>query len=444
MNQPLSKNKLNYDFSLANYKILIVDDSPTNLSLIVDYLEDYGLNILIAEDGKSSLERAKYAKPNIILLDVLMPGIDGYETCTFLKQDSETQDIPVIFMTALSSIEDKVKGFEVGAVDYVIKPIQPEEVLARIKLHLKLRFMSQAVAQKNKILKIEVEQRKIAQNKLSETNSRLEQEIKEKITTQKALQKLNFDLENRVKERTILLANSNKKLQQEIIERKHTENNLKTSLIEKELLIKEIYHRVKNNLVVICSLLEMQASYIDNPEVIKMFNNSQERIYSMAIVHEQLYLSDSLNKIDLSNYIKALLENISNSYENKQQKINFVVNTEKININIETANSCGLIINEMVTNAVKHAFVNQATGNIWLTLQRQIDQDDSGKIVLTIEDDGIGLPNDFDLGNIDSLGLTLVNILTKQIEGQLEIYQNGNRGSCFKLTFAELYYSDRL
>ncbi|MCK5719016.1 MAG: response regulator, partial [Thiomargarita sp.] len=123
--------------------ILIVDDNPSNLSVLVDYLEDCGLTTRVATSGELTLQRAERIQPVLILLDVMMPpGIDGFETCRQLKENEKTKDIPVIFMTALSSTEDKVKGFSVGGVDYITKPIQQEEVLARITTHLRLRSLT--------------------------------------------------------------------------------------------------------------------------------------------------------------------------------------------------------------------------------------------------------------------------------------------------------------
>ncbi|HEY9709261.1 MAG TPA: adenylate/guanylate cyclase domain-containing protein [Oculatellaceae cyanobacterium] len=139
--------------------ILIVDDTPTNLRMLCDFLTDSGFEVLVAIDGESAIAQALYAQPNLILLDVLMPGIDGFETCRRLKANSSTQAIPVIFMTALSETVDKVRGFQVGAVDYVTKPLQPEEVLARITNHLTIQNL---------------------QNQLQEQNLRLQQEVKER------------------------------------------------------------------------------------------------------------------------------------------------------------------------------------------------------------------------------------------------------------------------
>ena len=134
-------------FHVQNSTILIVDDNPNNLGVIVDYLEDCGLTISVSRNGESGLKRAKFVHPDLILLDVMMPGIDGFETCRRLKADEETRNIPVIFMTALTSPEDKVKGLEVGGVDYVTKPIQHEEVYARILTHLRIQKLTRDLEQ---------------------------------------------------------------------------------------------------------------------------------------------------------------------------------------------------------------------------------------------------------------------------------------------------------
>ncbi|MGK7890926.1 MAG: response regulator [Leptolyngbyaceae cyanobacterium] len=165
-------------------RILLVDDNPTNLKVLSTTLRRQHWNTLIAPDGESAIQQVSYVKPDLILLDVMMPGIDGFETCQRLKRDPETEAIPIIFMTALSDVVDKVKGLELGAVDYITKPFQQEEVLARVKLHLRLYQL----------------------------NQQLNHKIAEQALTEAKLQQLNHDLEQKVEERTAELSDSLKSL----------------------------------------------------------------------------------------------------------------------------------------------------------------------------------------------------------------------------------------
>jgi signal transduction histidine kinase len=134
--------------NLETTRILIVDDTPTNLQVLSESIRLAGWTTLVAMDGETAIEQAEYAQPNLILLDVMMPGIDGFETCRRLKLNPVTESIPIIFMTALSDPQDKVKGLEIGAVDYITKPFQQAEVLARVKLHLKLYHLTQTLEQR--------------------------------------------------------------------------------------------------------------------------------------------------------------------------------------------------------------------------------------------------------------------------------------------------------
>ena len=135
--------------SLEDATILLVDDSPTNLNLLSGFIENCGWEILIATHGQEAIKLAEIEQPDIILLDVMMPGKDGFEICKQLKSNPQTQDIPVIFMTALSDKLEKVRGLSIGAVDYITKPFQAEEVIARIKIHLKLSSLTQQLLEKN-------------------------------------------------------------------------------------------------------------------------------------------------------------------------------------------------------------------------------------------------------------------------------------------------------
>ena len=154
---------MNSSSSSQGATILAIDDNPSNLSLVTEYLEGHGFETLTARDGLDGLQKALYHPPDLILLDVLMPGIDGYETCRRLKSNLETQEIPIIFLTALSSTKDKLKGFAVGGVDYIIKPLQKQEVLARITTHLRIRDLTRQLSEANAMLaeQVSLEQKKV-------------------------------------------------------------------------------------------------------------------------------------------------------------------------------------------------------------------------------------------------------------------------------------------
>ncbi|NJK66268.1 MAG: response regulator [Microcoleus sp. CSU_2_2] len=195
--------------SLEDGVILIVDDNPNNLSFLFDFLTELGFKVLVARTGVSALQKAEYSPPDLILLDVVMPEVDGFETCRRLKARKSTKEIPIIFMTALNSTEDKVKAFSVGAVDYVTKPIQNEEVLARVKAHLSISRLTK---------------------KLQEQNAQMQQEIIDRQQAQISLRQLAEQLEKRVAERTAELSQTNDLLQEEVEERQQMQDNLYQSL----------------------------------------------------------------------------------------------------------------------------------------------------------------------------------------------------------------------
>lgn len=164
----------------ARGRILIVDDNPANLGVLFDCLDHAGFEVLVAQDGESALQKANYSPPDLILLDVMMPGIDGFETCRRLQASVSTAAIPVIFMTALADSADKVTGLSIGAVDYITKPFQQDEVLARIDIHLRLRHLSETLAAKNSQLEQEVCDRKAAEAALQSANDILEIKVAER------------------------------------------------------------------------------------------------------------------------------------------------------------------------------------------------------------------------------------------------------------------------
>ncbi|MEM7345359.1 MAG: SpoIIE family protein phosphatase [Chloroflexota bacterium] len=168
--------------------ILIVDDTPTNLDMLFDYLDAHHFKVLVAESGEEALKRVTVAQPDLILLDIMMPGIDGFETCRRLKAQEETKDIPVIFMTALTEIKNKVAGFEIGAVDYITKPFQYKDVLVRVNTHLTLRNLQKQLEVQNSQLQQEIDIRNKVESQLQNSNQRL-QKLTDRFQSELALAK---------------------------------------------------------------------------------------------------------------------------------------------------------------------------------------------------------------------------------------------------------------
>ncbi|PSB22726.1 hypothetical protein C7B69_15365 [filamentous cyanobacterium Phorm 46] len=226
-------------------------------------------------------------------------------------------------------------------------------------------------------------------------------------------------------------------LQTELSDRKQAEANLKISLKEKEILLKEIHHRVKNNLCVVASLLELQSNTVADPQLALMFEESQNRLYSMALIHEKLYRSTNLAEINFSEYLEDLVTNLFHSYNISDNRIQLQVIAEPISLNLETATPCGLIANELVSNTLKHAFPDCANG----TVSVECYQTGDGEIHLFVKDNGIGFPQNLDFRKTNSMGFQVVCTLTEQLEGSIELSRQ--TGTAFHLKFNELKYSHR-
>ncbi|MGB8316906.1 MAG: histidine kinase dimerization/phosphoacceptor domain -containing protein [Ignavibacteriaceae bacterium] len=244
-----------------------------------------------------------------------------------------------------------------------------------------------------------------------------------------ALEKAKKDLERRVEERTGDLIKVNQELRKEIKQREEAQEQINNSLKEKVVLLREIHHRVKNNLQVISSLLNLQSGYISDKKSLEVFRESQNRVRSMALVHEKLYRSKSLNKIDFSDYINSLAKDLFNSYSIENKRINFISDFDGTFLEIDTGILCGLIVNELISNSLKHAFPNGRKGEIYISIHINSEN----KYGLTFKDNGIGFPDKIDFRNTDSLGLQLVTSLTSQLGGEIELKRNGFTE--FEITF---------
>ena len=221
----------------------------------------------------------------------------------------------------------------------------------------------------------------------------------------------------------------------DMTQRKKDHELVKKSLKEKEVLLKEIHHRVKNNLMIISSLLNLQSHYIDDKEHLEIFRESQSRANSMALIHERLYKSSDLKSIDFGDYIQNLAREIFHSYSTTDSEINLIVDVEEVMLDIDNAIPLGLILNELLTNSMKYAFPQGESGEIKVKFSKK-----DKTYTLIVEDNGVGFPPRFDYKNTDSLGLQLINNLTAQISGELEL--DTTNGTCFKIEFLESGFHD--
>lgn len=236
---------------------------------------------------------------------------------------------------------------------------------------------------------------------------------------QKELKLAKENLEERVEERTKDLMEANQQI--------------KHSLFEKEILLKEIHHRVKNNLQIISSLLNLQSWRIADADTVTLFEESKQRILAMALVHEKLYSSEDLSRIDFSSYVKVLVSELEELFQDIAAKIDCEVEIEPgITLDIDCAIPCGLIVNELVSNAFKHAFKLSASGTICVCMTKN----DHGKIKLIVADDGSGFPADFDLSNSKNMGLEIVSILVKQLNGDINFISE--IGTRIEISFEEM------
>ncbi|MGC9347988.1 MAG: histidine kinase dimerization/phosphoacceptor domain -containing protein [Anaerolineae bacterium] len=217
--------------------------------------------------------------------------------------------------------------------------------------------------------------------------------------------------------------------QREIAERERAERRLKASLHEKDTLLQEIHHRVKNNLQVISSLLKLQSRTVQDPMTLQVLKESQNRLRSMALIHERLYQSENLARIDFAEYLQSLTRYLVRSYRSTSGPVALGFQMESVPLSIERAVPCGLIVNELVSNALKYAFPDGRPGKVEVGLSRA-----NGHVRLSVRDDGVGLPEDLDIDKLESLGLQLVHMLTGQLGGEIQI--DTRPGTVFEISFA--------
>lgn len=379
------------DFEKNPPLILVVDDEKTVRLVLRLTMEKEGYRVAEAPSGEQCLKSCEQLKPDLVLLDAMMQVIDGFTCCAHLPTLMGDECPAVLMITTLNDKASVDRAFEVGAADYITKPIDWPVMRQRVRRLLLTRWAM-----------IQLRQQIRVQDNL-------------------ALQ---------MAKRTEELLVANTALHKEISERKQAEEQIKASLKEKEVLLKEIHHRVKNNLQIISSLLKLQSHSIKDVQTLDIFKESQSRIRTMALIHENLYQSNDLSKINLSEYINKLVVNLFRSYQTNSSVIKPTINIDDVFLEIDVAVPCGLIVNELVSNSLKYAFPSGGEGEIWI----EIFSDDKHNLVLIVKDNGVGLPKKFDLVSTKTLGLQLVNNLVEQIEGTVK--NNSKSGTEFRITFA--------
>lgn len=622
----------NADNWLLNPIILIVDDQPNNIHVLSEHLERENFDIRVATSGQFALKITNKVKPHLILLDIRMPGMDGFQVCEALKANCATESIPIIFMSALDDVNSKIRGFELGAVDYITKPFEKNELIARVKNQIRISQLTQKLTATNASLDQKVQEKTqhikrqemllrstidntpigivnvngdgkimtvnrsfcemlkycqeelIAQHWLTLVapeykfqaqtfidNSLTPLELSQKteigwlrqdkticntilavghifdeqhqylgfvlqvddISQLQAFQKtlkiqerainasrigiiicdaLNptypviyanrgfevisgytetevvgknlkllqgNDIQtetneiirnalNNAQECEVILRNYRKDgrlyylklnifpvfdsfgkltnfigVQNDITIQKQAEDDLRASLKEKETLLKEIHHRVKNNLLVVSSLLSWQSETINDPKVLRIFEESQRRVYAMSLIHEQLYRSKTLSSINMQSYLSSLVYNIFSLTPDDDNQIQHHLSVADIALNVETSTLCGLITNELLLNALEHAFPRQHNDEAKISIDLAIvEYSEPQCYKLMVQDNGVGLPSGFNFRDTSSLGWQLVCLLTEQLEGDIQV--TSPPGTTIELTFSELSYKPRL
>ncbi len=224
----------------------------------------------------------------------------------------------------------------------------------------------------------------------------------------------------------------------DITDRKQAEEQLHASLREKEVLLREIHHRVKNNLQVISSLLNLQSRIVSDPLVLQIFKECQNRVRSMALVHEKLYRSGDLSRVNFGDYIRNMVYHLSHVHQVDPNRIQLKQEVEEILLDVNTAIPCGLILNELISNSFKHAFPEGRSGEVHVQFKRQED----GKLLLAVADNGIGLPETLDIHKTSTLGMQFITLLTQQLDAAIELRHQP--GTEYRILFSEPKYPLRI
>lgn len=493
--------------------VLTMEDDIVVRETLAAYLEDSGYDVIQAATGEEGMERFRQGGIDVVLLDWRLPGLSGGDVLLSISETWPT--IPVIVVSGTDRVPEVVDALQLGAWDFIMKPMPSievleqsierclerarllrEEGLRREYLEEQVQRRTEELEQANTMLRRQMAERMEFERALAESEERFRQLVENvrEVFFVRDMQNGAFqyispayaDVWGRscasvyarpesflstvhaadqpaALEAYELLVQAGKPFDEEfrvvrpdnsirwvhcrafpvedqlgipyrivgiaddVTHRKRADEKLRSSLREKEILLKEVHHRVKNNLQLVSSLLNLQAGYIRTPEDKELFLESQNRIQSMTLVHEELYRSDDLACVDFCEYLPKLTHKLIAAFA-VGKLINLTTDIQPVFFPVDTAIPCGLIINELFSNALKHAFPGREEGNVHLSVQRY------ERIVrITVQDDGIGFPLDYDPATARSLGMQLVHSLVDQLGAFLDI--TVEQGTTFTISF---------
>ena len=400
--------------NLNNYsgKILIVDDNADNLKVLYIYLKSAGFEVFAADNGLAGIEAVKHSEPELILLDVMMPEMNGFEVCRCLKADPTTEHIPVIFLTALSEVVEKLTGFQVGGVDYITQPVEYEEVVARVRTHLVLTRTRQKLFQQNKKLQAEIDRRKKIERELTQSRQLLQQS--------------NDNLEQTVADRTAELATSNKDLEHFAYIASHDlRQPIRKIRMCTEYLAEDYQH-----------CFDEQAR-----EYIGYITKSTDRMYLLIddlLSYSRIARQErTLIPVDLESVVRDTLEDLSISIEEKQATVNY----QNLPTVMANPTEMGQLFQNLIGNSLK--FTSDRPPEITINAVEKEDE-----WVISLKDNGIGIePQFFDKifqmfqrlhGNYEyegtGIGLAICQKVVNSYGGEIWLESQLNEGATFYLT----------
>lgn len=456
-------------------KILIVDDNRETLAFLSDLLSKEGYNTLPADSGELALAALDNQKPDLILLDIRMPGISGFEVCKKIKARQDLCCVPIIFLTVATEINDKLEGFKLGGVDYLTKPFHKEELMARVKTHLDLYRYNTMFKEKSAQQLIESESKLSAifnhsldalgflkKGEFISVNPAFVKlfgyETEEKLTGSTIFDLIVPEEQPKVKEyveklpeyyETWGLKKDGSRFFMEVssasysvdcelysvvtirdlTKQKETEKVMTQALENKEMLLREVHHRVKNNMQLISSFIGIQKIYEKDKRVLDKLEQIINRIKTIGLVHAKLYKANNLEALAMKEYLMEIIEKLKNLYARPNITIENHIDNPVLRITL--AIPTALMLHELMTNAFKYAFPEEEKGVIKISFKKT-----GSRFILSVSDNGVGLPADFDISTASSLGLQIIKAFANQLKGSVDI--NRKEGTGITVTFPGL------